>query len=237
MESLWNQSFKKGKGVNIEPSLCLYTPEQVYHALKQNDNIVSWLNFISNIYTPSKQYDILLIYPCSADKPYYKSRSYKALYKTLNSIADRENRIHLITISEPYALIPEEFYYSKTEWYDCPGLFEWFCRKHKLNYNQEIVDYCIDILASAITKFLKRNISNYKTIIACVRTYTSQLASKHDHTHKRMLDIVNKEVDNKIEIIPPAEVISTINKFAWDRYGVSHPIVQSYLYHEIIKRL
>lgn len=236
--SLVDKSKARGKGVIIEPSLCLYTPRQVYNAILNDDRIKKWLDFIANRYVPPKKYTLLLIYPCSADKPYHKSRSYKALYKTLNSIPARENKIHLATISEPYALIPEEFYSVKDYWYDCPGLFEWFCRRYNLEYEKELADRCIEILAECIWKFLKRNKDRYTAdIIAFIRTYTSSLTQKHDHTHRRMVELVNNELsDNgtsRIKILPPKDLVSQIvskNRFAWDMYGVAHPVAQRYLY-------
>jgi hypothetical protein len=44
----------------------------------------------------------------------------------------------------------EELYEKKTTWYDCPGLFEWWCNKYNQPYSKEDVDSSIDILAADI---------------------------------------------------------------------------------------
>lgn len=234
-------SVKRGKGVRIKRSLCFYNPSEVYTAITKNNEVKKWLKFISNHYIPPKA-KILLIYPCSAEKPYYKSRSYKQLFNTLSRLGELRKEIHIVTISEPFGLVPEEFYGKKSKWYDwenswydCPGLFEWWCNKYKQPYERDDTEKCIQLLASYIAMFFKKikSIGSYSKIIAFVRTYSSHLKRRDDHTHRRIVEEAAKIADVKVDILPPkhivAEIVSKNGRFAWDMYGVSHPIAQEYL--------
>ncbi|MEM5782713.1 MAG: DUF5591 domain-containing protein [Candidatus Aenigmatarchaeota archaeon] len=227
--------------MEIITSLCFYNPKEVYDALVKNKEVKKWLTFISNHYTPPVA-KILLIYPCSNTKPYYKSRSYKILFKSLAKLGEKRKDVHVITISEPFALIPEEFYGKKTKWhdwknrwYDCPGLFEWWCRRHNQPYSREYAEKCIDILANHVAKFFKKVKMKKGSckIVAFVRTYSSMLKIKNDHTHRRIIEKAAKIAKVNIEILPDKKLVSKIvkkhGKMAWDMYGVAHPLAQKYL--------
>lgn len=235
-------SSSKENSVRIKISLCFYNPIEVYNGLTTNNEVVRWLKFISNHYLPPHNKKILLIYPCSSEKPYHKSRSYKILSKTLNALGDKRKDVHLITISEPFGLVPEEFYGKKTEWhdwknewYDCPGLFEWWCDRYNQAYSKEHLDKCIELLAMHVADFLKKAKSKkcYSKIIAFVRTYTSQLKTKHDHTHRRIIERAAETANVDVEILPDQALVSKIvenkGRMAWDMYGVSHPMAQEHL--------
>jgi archaeosine synthase len=235
-------SSKKGKGVKIKPSLCFYNPEEVHKAVTGNENVVRWLHFISNHYWPPRNKKVLLIFPCSNEKPYHKSRSYRILFRTLETLGDRRRGIHLITVSEPFGLIPEEFYGKKTEWhdwhndwYDCPGLFEWWCDKHRQPYSEEYVDKSIEQLAKYVARFFLKVDSRkcYSKIIAFVRTYTSQAETRKDHTHRRIIEKAAEIAKVEVEILPDKNLVSRIvskrGRMAWDMYGVAHPLAQEYL--------
>jgi len=235
-------SSKKGRGVRIKPSLCFYHPKEVYEAVTQNSDVVKWLNFISNHYSPPPNKKVLLIFPCSNEKPYHKSRSYRILCKTLDALGNQRKTIHLMTISEPFGLVPEEFYENKSEWhdwksewYDCPGLFEWWCNKYDQPYSQEYVKKSVECLANYIAKFLLKVKSRkcYSKIIVFIRTYSSQLKTKDDHTHRRIIEKAAEIANVNIEILPNKRLISKIVKksgrMAWDMYGVAHPLAQEYL--------
>jgi archaeosine synthase len=235
-------SSRKGKGVKIKPNLCFYNPEEVYRALTQNRDVVKWLNFISNHYLPPKNKKVLLIFPCSTEKPYHKSRSYKILFKTLEALGKQREAVHLVTISEPFGLVPEEFYESKNEWhdwknewYDCPGLFKWWCDKYNQPYSYDYVDKCIEYLAGHVARFLLKVKSKkcYSKIIAFIRTCTSKLETKNDHTHRRIIERAAEISKVHVEILPKSSVVSKIvrinGRMAWDMYGVAHPLAQEYL--------
>jgi archaeosine synthase len=227
--------------MEIKRSLCFYNSKEVYLALTQNSEVKSWLDFISNHYLPEPR-KVLLMYPCSAKKPYTSSRSYRQLYATLSKLGNGRRQIHVVTISEPFGLVPEEFYGRKTPWhdwqtawYDCPGLFRWWCDRHNQPYSREYLQKCLEILASHVASFLKKVESNrcYSKMVAFVRTYSSQLVEKEDHTHKRIVEMAAKLSNVHVDILPPKEVVSYIvskrGRLAWDLYGVAHPLAQEYL--------
>jgi len=238
---IYKDSLKRGIGVNINPSLCFYSPHEVYLALTKNTAVKNWLQFISNHYIPSKA-RILLIYPCSAVKPYYMSRSYKRLYETLTRLGQCRNDVSVMTVSEPFGLVPEKFYSERTEWhdwtndwYDCPGLFEWWCRRCGQPYDKDMLDQCIGILASYVALFLKKTKAIWpdEKIVAFIRTYSSGLQLRNDHTHRRILEEAAKIAGISIDMIPPkrliAKIVANNGRQAWDLYGVAHSIAQEYL--------
>ena len=236
---------KHAKGVKIRRGLCFYSTKETLDCLRRNRQVKSWLRFISNHYVPRSR-DILLIYPCSADKPYYRSRSYVQLHNTLSRLGDDLRRIHVATISEPFGLVPEEFYDKKTrwhdwknDWYDCPGLFEWWCKKYERHYSEEEADQCIQILARNIALFFRKVKSRrrYRHIIAFVRTYSSNLKKTHDQTHRRIIEKAVEMSNSKVQVMPRRSLVERIvkrnRKFAWDMYGVSHPEAQKYLLRKL----
>jgi len=236
-------SSKKGDGVRINPELCFYHPKEVYNALIHNREVVKWLTFISNHYQPPKK-NVLLIYPCSSYKPYFKSRSYKVLFKTLDKLGKKRTEIHLVTISEPFGIVPEEFYGKETkwhdwknEWYDCPGLFEWWCNKNGLPYSKKYLDKSITLLADYVAAFFKKAQSKkaYSRRIAFVRTYSSGLRTRIDHTHKRIIERAAEIANVDVDILPEKDLVSEIvdkkGRMAWDFYGVAHPISQKFLFN------
>jgi archaeosine synthase len=238
-------TMKRAKGVRIGSDLCFYSTREILECLRENKQVRSWLKFVSNHYVPQR-HDVLLIYPCSADKPYSRSRSYVQLNKTLSRLGDDRQRVHVATISEPFGLVPEEFYNKKTRWhdwkngwYDCPGLFEWWCRKYGRNYSADEADKCIEILAGKIALFLRKvkKKRRYRAIIAFVRNYSSHLKRTRDQTHRRMIERAAKMSNVNVRLMPSRELVSSLvrrnGKFAWDMYGVSHPYSQAYL----LKRL
>lgn len=127
----------------------------------------------------------------------------------------------------------------ENSWYDCPGLFQWWCDRNNQPYSQDFLDKSIELLAGYLAKFFKkaRDERYYEKIIAFVRTYSSNLEKKKDHTHRRILEIAAEIANVNIEILPPPSVVVNIVKkkgrFAWDMYGVAHPMAQQYL----LKRL
>ena len=93
----------------------------------------------------------------------------------------------------------------------------------------------IQILAGYVAKFLTRAIAlgSYSKIVAFVRTFSSKLEVKEDHTHRRIIELAANMAKIEVDLLPPKEVVTEIvskrGRLAWDLYGVSHPIAQSYL--------
>jgi archaeosine synthase len=215
------------------PRLTLRSPEEVLEGLTHNASILDWLNFIGSTYTMPRR-EVLLVFPCSATKPYLRSRSYKILAHTLSEIDGGATGIHLATISEPFGLVPQEFYGDPLWNYDCPGLFEWWCVKNSVDYDSVTVQRCIDIIGKSVGKFLKRNYRNrFATLIACVRYCSSSLAFRGDHTHRRILQVASATSEVPIRFVPDEEqvrsIVSAKGSFAWDMYGPAHPMAQSHL--------
>ena len=243
-----NISLNHAKDVRILPELCAYTPCEVYELVQNNPRIQKWFKFISTEYLPPAEKRILLLYPCSTVKPFWESRSYKVLFKTLDSLGKYRKYIHLVTVSEPFGLVPEEFYGKKSawfnwkdEWYDVPGLFEWWVRKYNLPYEREYVDKSIEAISLSISEYLKRTRDHYASRIAFIRTYSSTLRQKRDHTHRRMIENAVKMSKLEIKMLPTKSMIKSIvdqhGRFAWDMYGVSHPEAQRYLKRQLLETI
>lgn len=229
---------KKYLPQNIE-KIALYNPHAVLDALKNNKIITNWLKFIATEYKPQKKAKILLLYPCTSVKPYHLSRNYRSLSRTFESLNGERKQIHLITISEPFGMIPEEFHNEITWNYDCPGLFEWWCNRNGKSFSREELDKSIDILGNYVGRFFQRAAEEgyYQQMFAFVRSYSSSLKIRPDHTHRRIIDLVKKNTHVNIEIIPPKYIVKEIVRdsgtFAWDMYGVAHPRAQNYLYMKL----
>jgi len=233
-ELLYNISKKRVLKGTLPRELCFYSPKEVYEALtSSNGRVKKWLSFISENYLPPPEKKILLLYPCSAVKPYHLSRSYKVLYATLDTLSQElRKKIHVVTVSEPFGLVPEEYYEKWTEWYDCPGLFEWWCRKNGVEYDEAIVSKSIEILASYIARYLERTRNHYTRRIAFIRTYTSSVKPS-ESTHRKMIELASSKSGIQIELHPPKDIVEKIvqlrGRNAWDFYGVAHPFAQEYL--------
>ena len=177
-------------------------------------------------YKPKKS-KFLVIYPCTTVKPYSASRSYKQLYSQLDRLNGKREQVKVMAISEPFGLVPEEFF-SKFTWYDCPGLFEWWCKKNGQEYEREFLEKSLEILSDAVGLYLKRAVKNrfHERVIGLVRTFSSSLEKKHDHTHRRMLEMASEKYNIDIEMMPSrTQVKNLVGKngfFAWDMYGVAH---------------
>ncbi len=221
----------------MKPSLCLYNPREVFLALQTNPTITKWLRFIATKYEPPGG-KVVLFYPCSALKPYDKSPSYRRLLRSLEQNQLR-SKVHIITISEPFGLVPEEFYSNGFSWYDCPGLFKWWCLRHDEPYEEEYLEKSIELLSSHIAAFLLRIVKSplRNSVIGFVRTMTSSFERRADHTHYRMLKNASKLAQLDFEILPRKNVVRKIvlerGRLAWDYYGVSHPMALSSLKNRI----
>ncbi len=67
-------------------------------------------NILSNGYQPLDNKRVLLLLPCSVDKPYSQSRSHRIVMERLQeAIGDRVNLLQKVTISGLYGPVPEEY--------------------------------------------------------------------------------------------------------------------------------
>ena len=221
-------------GVCDKP-IVLLNPRAVLRAITNDGRIRRWLEYMAYEYVPPDDKEILLFYPCSNVKPYYKSRLYKALYITLGKLGQDREKIHVISVSEPFGMVPEDLYshFDRMGWYECPGLFRWWCQKNGQPYEPNLVRKCIDTLAEYVATFLTRTRKVYKARIAFVRTVSSGLRRRLDHTHANIVERASYISKVYVKLLPPISLISEIIKrrgrLAWDFYGVAHPIAQDFL--------
>ncbi len=67
-------------------------------------------NILSNGYCPPEDKNILLIIPCSSEKPYTDSRTHKFITtKIIQTFNGQSHRIHKVTLSGLYGPVPEEY--------------------------------------------------------------------------------------------------------------------------------
>ncbi|MCL4872202.1 MAG: tRNA-guanine transglycosylase [Anaerolineae bacterium] len=111
-------------------------------------------NINDNGYNPSRKKPVLLIIPCSREKPYSHSHSHKHLFAQLEkSIPDWENQIDKVTLSGLYGPVP----------FACesaPAIMEYDFRLITSNRQQ------IELCAERLVTFLRRHESFYEHCIA-----------------------------------------------------------------------
>ena len=64
-----------GRGSALK--IVLLNPYDVLKALTSNGPVRRWLEFVAHEYEPPDGKEVLLLYPCSAVKPYSQSRLYR----------------------------------------------------------------------------------------------------------------------------------------------------------------
>lgn len=215
----------------------LRTPTEVLTAMRRDERIRDWLAYVEHQYEPPAEKDILLLYPCASTKPFCEARSYKALEQTLAKFdPDARERIHVITVSEPFGLIPYEFQDGLTWTYDCPGLFEWWCSTNDHPFCSRTQRQALHHLGDKIGGFLQRATDGewYEKHIAFIRSYTGELNTSSDQTHRRMLDVAVDSSDAMVDIQPSKAVLGDLvadsdGQMAWQMQGVAHTEMQDAL--------
>ncbi len=220
-----------------QDNLELLNPIDTLDLLRDPESDVrQWLSFIKNQYTPPAHTDVLLLYPCAAEKPMPESKTYHALSKTLSQYPEeQQRRVHVVTVSEPMGLIPYEFQDGETWLYDNPGLFEWWVKNNDETWNTQSQQQCLRILGEHIAGFLNRAIENewYDTHIACVRHMTAKANESSDQTHRQMLETAEAITNSDLTWLPTEEVVTAlveeVGTMAWQMMGVSHDAIQTEL--------
>lgn len=216
----------------------LRTPVETLDVLRDpTSDIRSWLSYIKNQYTPPDHTDILLLYPCASQKPIPESNTYQALAKTLSKYGPGDQqRIHVVTISEPMGLIPYEFQTGHGDvWmYDNPGLFQWWCQENGTKWNRGAQQQCLQILGEHIAGFLDRALDNewYDTHIACLRRMSANGNTSIDQTHRQMLETAEAITGIHIDWLPTEETLRALSdkqEHGWQMQGVAYEPVQSEL--------
>lgn len=201
-------------------------------------DVRNWLSFIEQQYEPPDHVDVLLLYPCAAEKPMPNSKTYSALSKTMAQYSDAaQRRVHVVTVSEPMGLIPYEYQDADDpQWlYDNPGLFEWWVKNNDHEWNTQAQQQCLRILGEHIAGFLERALENdwYDTHIACVRHMTAEANESSDQTHRQMLETAEAITDIDLTWLPTEDIVTSITEergsMAWQMTGVAHEVVQAEL--------
>lgn len=172
---LVRKSAKRNPGF-FDPELAAYTPGETL-GLLDHPQIKDWLDGVSNIVVPPDCKGIMLV-PCAASKPWRnhanarKSKLYSAYNQLIDEMeAGTRPKWFFITVSEPCGLIPQDRWNDFPP-YDNPGLFkddflrtglvksDWaktfLGSKHRLPFDQQAYDQCIDRLGEKIGAFLER---------------------------------------------------------------------------------
>jgi archaeosine synthase len=117
-----------------------------------------WQDYLTRIYQPPENRDILLFLPCAFRKPYSQSKLHRRIIKSLRQVPE-SRRIHHVMISSP-GVIPREFekYYPFAN-YDWP---EW-------EETPEIKKRYIEVTAKRIENFLRKHYGHYKKLFYYLR--------------------------------------------------------------------
>lgn len=93
----------------------------------RDPDLALWETRIEAQYEPPDWKDILLIVPCSAKKPYSRSRTHQRIYSALSGIRRWRDRVHPVVLTSPLGVVPvelEELYPAAH--YDIPVTGEWY---------------------------------------------------------------------------------------------------------------
>ncbi|AEC51580.1 hypothetical protein PNA2_0664 [Pyrococcus sp. NA2] len=105
--------------------------------------VLRWKTRVKERFEPPQGVDLLLILPCSARKPYSKSRSHTLYRKAMKeALGDKIYRIHELIVTSPYGVVPREW-----EWiakYDIVVTGHW---------SEEEVKFAGELLAETLEKY------------------------------------------------------------------------------------
>jgi hypothetical protein len=178
------------------PELCAYSPGETKKLLN-HEIIKDYHKNIINYKIPEKYKTIILV-PCAKSKPWLNCRKGN-LYPSYNKIKNERNDVYFVTISEPLAIVPQDFWDSFPQ-YDNPGLFKdpamrsgFFAkdwknllgsdRSLKTPFSFSDYQYCIHHLGKIIKEFFANNSS--RRIISFLEDF------KGKGTHSEMIDFAN----------------------------------------------
>ncbi len=93
--------------------------------------VQNFINRIKNEITPAKSYKYIILLPCSAKKPYSKSRSHRSFRRVLrrairNNKDLKKNDVHQVILTSPLGIIPRELEgIFPVAHYDIPVTGDW----------------------------------------------------------------------------------------------------------------
>jgi len=128
-----------------------YTPiqrETVYFisdASIRRPEVKRWRSRVAGRFTPPKNTELLLLFPCSARKPYSFSRSHTLYRRAVKeALGSGMNRVHELILTSPFGVVPREW-----EWlakYDIVVTGHW---------SEEEIKPAAELLAKTLEKYPK----------------------------------------------------------------------------------
>ena len=92
--------------VLIEKGAKIHTPIRANALSLQNPSVIDFQKRLSR-FTPPVENMVLLVLPCSARKPYFKSSSHKRFFNAIREV-DNYLSLHIISVTSPLGLVPRE---------------------------------------------------------------------------------------------------------------------------------
>lgn len=140
-------------------------------------DVVKWHDFVTSFGCKEGK-RILLFTPCAAVKPYKNSETYRIILPTLEKTGLRP-KIHVVAISEPLALEPEEYWNSyPVANYDCAGLFRDFVQSKELAWSHRDFAKCMQELSEIVARYLIATKKCYDRRFAFVRSNHELIVKK-----------------------------------------------------------
>lgn len=198
---------KKNK-VDLDPEMTAYTPGETLKLLN-HPKVINWFKTIRTFEIP-ENYEMVILVPCAATKPWGFSCKNSSFYKAYNEIRrqvqnNEIDSVYFVTISEPLGVIPEIFWGDDLSnmfpLYDNPGLFkdnflqtgftkkQWdktpIGIKREMPYDNVAAVKAIEIIGKEIGAFLKNNASHQ--FVSFVEYSDSGMS-----THSKMLSVAEK---------------------------------------------
>ena len=83
-----------------------HTPIRANALSLQHPAVLDFQERLSRFEPPAKNM-VLLVLPCSARKPYFKSSSHKRFFNTIREV-DNYLSLHIVSVTSPLGLVPRE---------------------------------------------------------------------------------------------------------------------------------
>ena len=84
----------------------IHTPIRANNLSLQNPSVIDFQERLAK-FTPPVENMVLLVLPCSARKPYFKSSSHKRFFNAIREV-DNYLSLHIISVTSPLGLVPRE---------------------------------------------------------------------------------------------------------------------------------
>ncbi|WP_141727773.1 tRNA-guanine transglycosylase [Thermogemmatispora onikobensis] len=136
-------------------------------------------NIVSNGYAPPVDKRLLLVLPCSGEKPYSQSRTHRYVRERLQAaLGEQLHGIHWVTLSGLYGPVPEE-------WEQAPEVLGYDFRLEGSNQQQ------IELVAGRLTRYLERWGEHY---VACLGYATSR-------AYRQAMELAARRT-GRLEVLP-----------------------------------